>query len=130
MAPRETNRSRDGFHDSILRIFALIAGIVILLLASAILAAGLFLQGAGPAFPLESGETIGSFVALAGGAFLVYWGARRPASRKKLSEKTLSGLVQQYEREGKTKELEDARERLIELLIEKDEQNSRERKQK
>lgn len=130
MDPRETNRSRNGFHGSILRTFALMVGIVISLLALAILANGVLFRIAGPSFALESAEAIGCFAALAAGAFLVFWGARRPRAGKRASEKTLSRLVQRYEREGKTKELEDARERLIELLIEKDEQNLGEGKQK
>ena len=130
MAHQETNRSRDG-HDSVLRTFALLVGSVIVLLALAILANGLFLRVVGPSFTLVSGPVVGCVLALGVGAFFVYWGAKRlGSSNKKVSEKSLSRLVRRYEREGRTKEAEDAREQLIELLIEKDEQKSRKAERK
>lgn len=122
----ETNRHGIGADDSVLKTFALLVGILLLLVGLGILAHGLAVQRLAPRVFFLSRDMMGMSIALTVGAVLAYWGVRRPRPNYASAEEALSNLIRKYEREGKTKELADARERLIQLLIEKDEQGLKE----
>lgn len=128
MDSQQRNRSGDGFEHVVLRTFGLLVGIALFLVGLAVLAGKLLSQGISPRVFFVSREAMGSAIALGVGVVLAYWGGKRPRSNRRASEETLSRLVEKYEKQGKTKELEDAREQLIELLIEKDEENSKVKK--
>lgn len=102
----------------------MLAGIALVLVGVAVLASRLLSERIPAGVFFVSREGIGSAIALGIGAVLAYWGGKRPRSKRPASEETLSQLVAKYKKEGKTKKLEDAQEQLIQLLIEKDEENS------
>lgn len=111
----------DRSDTAVLRTFALLLGILLTAGGLAILAGNWLWNGAmARAIPAGYG-TPAAAIALVIGAALAYWGVRRRYRADSLSEEALSKLIQKYERKGKTKELAEARERLIQLLIDKDE---------
>lgn len=115
----------DGRSDgAVLRTFALLVGIVLVAGGLGVFVHGLITRNVAWAAVVTDGGMISGVVAFVAGALLLYWGIKRAGSKAVATEASLTRLVQKYEKEGKTAELEDAREKLIELLIERDEQDS------
>lgn len=124
MDSRESNRKPDRSDEVVLRTFALLAGVVLVVIGLAGLGADWLGNGAVVQAVSLGGGTGGSAAALLVGGALAYWGVRRRADHP-VTEEELSKQIEEYEREGNTRELADARERLIQLLIDKDERKDR-----
>lgn len=125
MDSRESNRQPARPDDLVLRTFALLFGVVLVAFGTVGLAAGwVWIGPVARAVPWAVGVS-GSIAALLIGAALIYWGVKRPRTDHPVSEEALLRLVEKYEREGNSRQLAEARERLIQLLIEKDEKKER-----
>jgi protein-S-isoprenylcysteine O-methyltransferase Ste14 len=124
MDSQATDLKDRRFDEAVLRTFALLVGVVLVAIGLGVLMNRLMSNEVTLASVATDAAMIASIVAFAVGMFLLYWGVRRPRSKSAATEESLSRLVDKYEREGKTLELEDAREQLIQLLIEKDEKDA------
>jgi membrane protein implicated in regulation of membrane protease activity len=125
MDSRESNRKPERSDEVVLRTFALSIGIVLAAIGTVGLTTDFIWNGAAAHGVAPSVGASASVAALLVGAALTYWGIKRWRAERVLSEEALSQLVEKYEREGNARKLADARERLIQLLIDKDEQNNR-----
>jgi hypothetical protein len=122
---QESNRQPDRPDEVVLRTFALLIGVVLAVIGLAGLAADWLGIGAVVRAVSLGGGTSGSMAALLVGAALVYWGVRPRRADHPVSEEALSKLIEKYERQGNSEQLAEARERLIQLLIDKDERKNR-----
>lgn len=123
MSRRPTNSQPGKLDALVLRTFAFLVGAMLSAGGVGVLANALWHARVSGGFRMDA-VAAASVAAVVLGAVLVYWGIRRRQPRAAASEEVLSKLVRKYERQGKTRELEDAREQLIQLLVEKDEPDS------
>lgn len=125
MDSQESNPLPARSGDLVLRTFALLVGVVLAVIGVVGLAADWFGVGAAVRGMSLGVGTGGFAAALVIGVVVAFWGVGRRRTARPMSEEALSALVERYEREGNTEELAHAREQLIQLLIEKDENKDR-----